>query len=226
VSLSYPLAMPGATIGGHVPRLLALSFDVDSMLAYAPEGGGGGASVSLAQPRWFAEFETTTLREPHTSEWSAFRTALDVMPRTFYARDPSRSRPRAYPNSLPALRAAGPAFDGTSEYWSLDTARTTLEIQFLPGEFVISTNDLIGFRWGGTKRALVKVLAGAPASNVGIWEGPVWPPLPAWMPANAVVNFVAPECIMQPEPGGFPALRVSGGNRSVARFSAREHLVP
>jgi hypothetical protein len=226
VTLAYPLSLPGATVGGHVPRLLALSFDVDSMLAYAPEGGGGGASVSLAQPRWVAEYETTVLREPHTSEWAAFRTASDIMPRTFYARDPSRTRPRAYPDGLPALRAAGVAFDGTSAYWSLDTARTTLHVEFLPGAFVISTNDLIGFRWGAGKRALVQVLQGAPASNVGIWEGPVWPPLPSWLPSDAVVHFVAPECIMQPVPGSFAPLRVTAGNRTVARFQAREHLVP
>ena len=213
-------------------RIAKCMFEPERQETIAPEQGGRLVTVDLGPPLWRASYATTPPSEIEYDLWRAWVASLKGAAKLFYGEDVRRRLPRAYRKTgfAELTRAvSGGAFDGTSSAWEVNPAFDEITVggasgQQLPVGFEIHIGDYLDLRWETSKRSLHRMLTAqnADASGVGTWT--VEPPIPQWMPEEAVVNFLRPNCTMVVVPGS-AALDAEGKSRTVA-FDAKQHLEP
>jgi hypothetical protein len=190
MSLSFPATMPVAGPSSGMFEIQRVDY-----LSAEPRGRIGGVTAGF--PLWEADWTLGNLTLVQSDEWRAFVTKLRGPQRLFYSFDYGRRFPRNYPNGFSAF--AG--FSGAASSWTptLDGNGTSqVTLTGLPAGLALSTGDYIGFRWGGTKRALVRLLEDATASAGGIITGvSVEPTIPLIVPGSAIAYLDNPVCLMR-----------------------------
>jgi len=216
MAISYPRAMPG--------KLARVVFEPAHQVVHNAERGGRAISVVIGPARWEAEFATADLREPDLSEWRAWIASLQGGAKTFYAGDPSKPYPRAYPTGFSGMtRAGGGSFDGTATSWSIDSSRAVLTLNGLPASFAISIGDMTAFEWSTSKRYLVRALEAATANGSGVATFTVEPKIETLVSSGAVATLANPQCVMRLTPDGAD-IDLRPGPIGRASFKAVQHL--
>lgn len=201
--ITYPRAM--------IAPLAAASFEPDYQTALAPESGGEMKAVSLGPARWRAEYASPPLKGATAEAFRAWLASMEGGLGTFYATDPLRAKPAAYPGGFAGLtRHGGGAFDGAAASWSIDSARAVLTVNGLPSTYQVSAGDLVSFAWDTSKRFLTRALESVTAAaGVAMFE--VRPRVDAFVSASAVLTFDNPSCVMRVEPGSVEVREQPGG---------------
>ncbi len=193
MSLSFPLAMP-------TDGIAAQTFQIARVDYASPEVGGAIGAVAAGFPRWRMNLQLGDMSQDAGDAWRAFLDSLDGAARTFYAHDVLRPYPAAYPGGFGGMtRAAGGGFpsDGKVGAWSLAGDRDELLMSGLPANFVLKVGDLIGFRWGTSKRTIVRVTQAHTGDGSGWLQVPIRPALPTLVPPEAEVYFERPALVMR-----------------------------
>lgn len=132
-----------------------------------------------------------------------------------------RPRPAAYgATPLSGTRAAGGVFDGTATLDAVTDSRTIV-VSGLPAGFAVNRSCLVEIRKSETVRSLHRVMEAATADGGGQITLSILFPLATsvFTPANSIVNFERPSCLMKLMPG-FSAPKAISARR--ASFSAKE----
>lgn len=215
MTISYPRAMPA-------PLALA-RFEPDYQTSHAPEQGGELNAIILGPARWRAEYSSAQMREPELSAFRAWLASMENGVGTFYASDPTKLLPCAYPDGFGALtRHGGGAFDGTATSWSVDGTRKVLELTGLPSTFEVTAGDLVSFSWDTSKRYLTRALESVAAVD-GVAEFECSPRIESFVDAGAVATFAAPSCVMRVVPGSIE-VDLRPGPFGQCHFRALQHL--
>lgn len=209
-----------------LPKLFSASFELDESVVQAPEQGGDTPAARMGQPRWAGQFQTSLLDNRKLGQVSAWLDSLGDGLFEFYAHDPKRPFPLAYPSGFAGMdRAAGGAFDGTFTSWSVDVETRALLIGAgLPADFEFNERDSAAFEWinDGPRRFLVRLLEAQTANEDGeITAIQFTPALPAFVPSDAVLNLDRPSCIMKLIPGS-KQVPLQAGENTRASFSAMQ----
>lgn len=163
------------------------TFELDRIDYLSPTVGAGIGAVTAGAPLWSASWSLSGMSEDRMEEWRAWLTSLRGSQRTFFGGDQRRRVPRAYRTTgLPG------GFNGDATAWSVNTDRDALNLT-LPNGFTLLTGDYVGFRWGANGRTKVRLLE----PRVGTAAVAVEPPLPPFVPSNAVAYVLNPVCIMK-----------------------------
>ena len=138
----------------------------------------------------------------------AWLDSLDGAGREFYGYDVRRPVPYTHRRDdiLAMLRAvSGDPFDGTSATWTTNAGRDEITIgdnagDELPLGFQLIEGDYVGLQWQNEdtaqRRSLHRVLAPFAADAGGVAILSIRPVINVDVPADAVVNFIKPSCLM------------------------------
>lgn len=195
--MTTPLTMPDGVATEY--------FEPERVDAVSPRSDGRVTGVSVGFPLWRARWTLGQAMDRATSEqWRAFVARLRGVQRTFFGYDHGRPYPLAAIKGFTGLtRHAGGAFDGTATSWSVNSDRDTPTLNGLPSTFPLTFGDYIMWRWttgGEARRSLHRVVVPATASG-GVVSPVVEPPLPTFIPSDAVADLARPNCIMRLVPG-------------------------
>lgn len=209
-----------------LPRIFSATFELDESVVQAPEQGGETPAARMGMPRWTAQFQTGKLTARKLGDVRAWLDSLGDGLFEFYAHDPARPYPLAYPHGFAGMdRAGGGAFDGTFSTWSVDAeTRTLLSGAGLPAALEFNAGDMAAFEWinGGPRRFLVRLLEARTANEDGeIVDVPFTPALPAFVPADAALNLAEPSCIMKLIPKS-RQVPLQAGENTRASFAATQ----
>lgn len=207
-----------------LPRLFSAVFELDEGVVQAPEQGGETPAARMGMPRWTLQCQTSLLDDRKLGQVRAWLDSLGDGLFEFYAHDPKRPFPLAYPKGFAGMeRAGGGAFDGTFTSWSVDVeTRGLLSGGGLPENFEFAEGDMAAFEWinGGPRRFLVRLLEARTANEDGEIAGlPFTPALPDFTPLDAVLNLDKPSCIMKLIPKS-KQVPLQAGENTRASFSA------
>jgi hypothetical protein len=177
MALSFPRQMLNYGIG-------AQRFELQRVDYVSPRVDGRIAAVTSGWSLWTATWSFTGMSEERSQAWRAWVASLRGPQRLFYGADLLRREP---------LHGLG-GFDGDADAWSVGTDRDVLTLTGLPSGFRLSPGDYVGFRWGDTKRAMVRVLETSTGSTAVVT---VEPAVPNVVPADAVAYLANPVCLMR-----------------------------
>lgn len=216
----FPIEMPNTPSG-----IARVSFEIERVDFGAPEASGRQGGVQAGWPLWRAMFELDRSDPVSADYWRVFVDRLRGRIKRFYAGDPARLFPKAYPAGFAGMaRAGGGAFDGSALTWSQASdgnGETYLNVTGMPPSFVLNLGDYVGVKWDGAgepagsfyRRTIGRVtrdpVIGANGSGYFYLE----PPLDTRVvPAGATVHFDRPKCVMQlvPEKTGFGPIGAGG----------------
>lgn len=189
------------------------TFELDRVDYLSPTVGAGIGAVTAGSPLWSASWSLAGMSEDRMEEWRAWLTSLRGSQRTFFGGDQRRRVPRAYRTTgLPA------GFNGDATSWSLNSDRDVLTIS-LPNGFTLLTGDYVGFRWGATGRTKARLLE----TRSGTAAVAIEPPLPTFVPGDAIAYVKDPVCVMKLTPDtDFGSTNVSG--QMTGRITAIQDL--
>jgi len=168
----------------------------------SPTADGRVGGVAVGPPLWRGRWSLSRKMSLEASEqWRAFVSRIRGAQLPFFARDLARPWPLKYPNGFGGMtRAGGGAFDGTATSWSVNVTRDTATPTGLPAALALSVGDYAMWRWttsGEPRRALARVIDAATANGSGVVALRIEPPLPAFVPSGAVMDFAEPCCVMK-----------------------------
>jgi len=184
MTIAFPRAMPLYGVG--VQR-----FELQRVDFLSPRTDGRLNGITAGFPLWSATWTLTAMSPDRRQEWRAWVASLRGPQRQFYGTDLTASLPLAY-------RATGlGAFGGDAASWSINTDRDVLTLTGLPSGFKLSPGDYVGFRWGTTKRAIVRVLEAGTGATISF---SVEPALPSVVPGSAIAHVKDAACLMRLTP--------------------------
>lgn len=200
------LAQPETLAG-----IARVRFEIARVDYGAPEASGRQGGVQAGWPLWTARLEIDKSDPDSADLWQAFFDRMRGRIRRFYAIDPTRRFPKAYPFGFSGLTRAGSpvAFTGPATSWSqsIDAdGNAVLTLNGLPAGFPIAVRDCIGFRWdaagAGTgnmmRRTMARAVLPATASAGGVAQVTIEPPLnTALVPSGAIAHLDSPAVVMQ-----------------------------
>ena len=221
MALSFPLTMPAGGVDSQGFQILR-----NDLLS--PELSGKVGGVTMGFPRWRMTVSLANADSDELDEWQAFVDALRGAQRTFLARDLSRPFGKAYPQGYggmtraPGSLVTGP-FDGTAGGWSVLGDRSRVNLNSLPPSLGFARRDYLGFQWtvgGEPRRSLHRFCEAGTANGSGdILNRSVEPPVPTFVPSNAIATLAGADCVMRLIPGETnigetDALHTAGGSVS------------
>lgn len=203
-----PLDLPSAPSG-----IAQVTFEPARVDYAAPEASGRQGGVQAGWPLWSASFELDQSDPDSADMWRAFFARLRGRMRRFFAGDPTRPFPRAYPGGFAGVtKAGGGAFTGAAAGWAQNIdgdGNAIVALTGLPANMTLSLGDYIGWKWdaeGGAagnfeRRTMARVVVAANASAAGAVSVMVEPPLNTLLvPAGAIAHLDRPMCVMQISP--------------------------
>lgn len=215
MTITYPRNLPST-------RIKKCVFELERNDVTVPEAAGRVISVSRGPSLWRMALETDCT-QLLWNQWTAWVDSLSGSARTFYGYDVYHPFPRRYASGFAGMtRAGGGAFDGDASDWGVTANRDEVVLYGLPAAFRLSERDYIGFRWGASKRALVRVIEDASVNGEGTGQWSIQPSLPTVVPENAIAYLARPTCTMRIVPGTYDPDR-EGKERSI-RFTSIQHL--
>lgn len=184
MTIAFPRAMPVYGVG--IQR-----FELQRVDFLSPRTDGRLNGITAGFPLWSATWTLTAMRLDRRQAWRAWVSSLRGPQRPFYGQDLTATLPLAY-------RESGlSAFGGDAASWSINTDRDLLTLTGLPSGFMLSAGDYIGFRWGTSKRAMVRVLEAVAGATVSF---AIEPAVPSLVPGNAIAHVKDPACLMRLTP--------------------------
>lgn len=200
-----PLAFPETESG-----VARVGFSIERVDLASPEASGRQGGVQAGWPLWSAMFEIDRSDPVSGDLWRAFFDRLRGRQRLFFAINPARLYPRAYPVGFGGLvRAGGGAFDGSALSWAQNIdadGNALIALTGLPAGLVLNPGDLIGFKWDAAgaavssygRRTMVRVVTPTAASGGGAVTVMAEPPLDTFVvPPGAIAHLDRACCIMR-----------------------------
>lgn len=186
-------------------------FEIQRIDYGAPEASGRQGGVQAGWPLWSVRYELDRNDPDSALLWQAFFDRMRGRIRRFYAIDPTRRFPKAYPFGFAGLMRAFTTipFTGRVASWSqsIDAdGNAVLTLNGLPAGLQLSVGDLVGFRWdaagAGTgnmmRRTMARAVLPATADASGTALVTVEPPLDtALVPAGAIAHLDSPAVVAQ-----------------------------
>ena len=187
-----------------------LKFDIERVDLASPEASGRQGGVQAGWPLWSASFDIDRSDPVSGDLWRAFLDRLRGRQRLFFAINPARLYPRAYPVGFGGMtRAGGGAFDGSALGWAQNIdadGNAMLGLTGLPAGLVLNPGDLIGFKWDAAgapaasygRRTMARVVLPTNASGGGAATAMVEPPIDTLVvPPTAVAHLDRACCTMR-----------------------------
>lgn len=177
-------------------------FEIDRVDFQSPTTDGRATGVTAGFPLWRARWTIgERILQATSEEWRAFVSRCRGAQIPWYAGDRGRPYPLAYPSGFGGLtRAGGGGFDGTATDWAVNDAGDQPDLEGLPAGFVLSIGDYVMLRWvtsSEPRRSLHRLVEAATADGSGDVTIRVEPPLPTFIPSDAVADLAEPVCIMR-----------------------------
>jgi hypothetical protein len=199
MSFTYPRAMPDSGVANQ-------EFDIQRVDYSAPEASGRVGGVQAGFPLWMATWTLGRVTPATGDEWVAWKDTMRGSQRRFLGRDFSRQYPRAHAAGFAGMtRFGGGSFTGAALTWSHEVGSngdTIVYLSGLPAGFILSHRDYIGFKWssgdgsGGYDRGTLARVTQPNIADSGNAAVLVEPPLPAWIPSDAIAYLNKPACVM------------------------------
>ena len=185
-------------------------FEIERIDYASPEASGRQGGVQAGWPLWLARYEIDRSDPVSGDIWNTFVDRLRGRQRLFFATNPARLFPRAYPGGFTGmLRGSGGNFDGNALAWSQNIdadGNAAFAMTGLPAGMVLSVGDLIGFKWDAAgavagsfgRRTMARVVTQAVASGAGAVTVMAEPPVDALVvPATAKAHLDRACCVMR-----------------------------
>ncbi|MCW5722445.1 MAG: hypothetical protein KIS86_15000 [Devosia sp.] len=171
MTLTYPLSLPYS-------RFVSSRFRLVPIVARNRVGSGASFAREIAPAYWQADLRTVPHNETEFGRWMAFFDALRGGSKSCLLFDPHRCFP---------IRHSG--FTGTGTLAAISSIRQ-VSVSGLPGGFVLTAGDYIGFERGG-RYSLHRVVQDSTAIG-GMVSVAIEPPLPPHFVAGSLVRLNRP----------------------------------